>query len=622
MKSKATSAWEQYIEYIVLIVAIAILAWFAWGAFGSKIEYRQGKITVYADTVDDELLKAANALERKIKDGTESPIDIKAPEPLNDKFLRLLTERISPKDRVVFASVDMTAELDTNQDVQTELREYVSPDIPEPQNMRTRQWFGTINESVFSDVEGLEESIEGPPHDTMWVQVAATVDIEAVLESYNASGELSAIPSQWYDGAIDIFDVEIQRQRKVDDDWTSPEIVEVLPGHLSYRVQLSDGSIDAIERDEIVRALRKGSQDAIMNPDFYQLKGLTPKDLKDPANWSTDIEIELTPLQLLQQDLQKVEEKILDQQAVIAKVEQEIQDENNSGGGGGGGRGGMGGSGGGGSNKLDRLKRKLDREQTKLTKLNDSKAELVLEIEELTSTMEVEEGESVLSGEVWVWGHDTNVVPGEVYRYRMHVQLANPFFGHKPSLYPRQHALANEVVMPSTQSDWSSPIKVEKTKQWFVKDAKPVHQSESMNLLDTGYISIDVFEFSDGAWTRKSRDVHVGQPIAQAGVEDEIGWFVLDVVEDVQGEIVLLQEIDSGDFDTKRPHLEVDKLQFRHLIQQMREQSSSTGDADDDDEDSSPDPSGGDPPGGGGRGGGPAGGGGRGGGPAGGGGRP
>ena len=615
MKTKGTSLWEQYIEYVALVVAIALLGWFAWGAFGSKIEHRQGKIVVQAGTVDDELLKAASALENKLKDGTQSPLAITAPEALYDKYSRQLNQSVSPKDRVVFPTVDLTAELDTNQDVQSELREYVSPVIPEPLNMKTRQWHGTIAQSAIAETEELRESIEGPPHDTMWVQVAGTIDIDAILESYAATDGYSAIPQQWYDEAIDIFDVEIQRQQKIDDEWSSPEVISTLPGHLSYRTQLDEGTIDAIERDEIIRQLRTGKQDDIVTPSFYTLKGYRPKELEDPSVWSGDIEIEESPLQILQNQLKKVEEKIQKQEDDIVEINQDIKDAGTGSGGGigGGGRGGGGGGSSGSSDlKIERLQRKLVRAQATLAKLIEGKDAIEEAIEELKASSILEEGETVMSGEVWVWGHDMSVVPGETYRYRMLVQLANPFFGHKPSLYQRQHSLANLVVIASKQSDWSDPIRVQESKQWFVKQAKSVDVLSSNDIQNRGYISIDIFEFSDGQWTKKSRDIRVGQPLAAEGIGESLGWFVLDVIEDVHGEIALLQNMETRQILTKRPDLEIQNVQFHQLLRQIREQSSAGADTDDSDDSGSPtDPPVGPPGGGRGGGGGGIGGGGR-----------
>lgn len=585
MKTKGTSVWEKYVEYVALAVAIAMLGWFAWGAFGTKIEHRQGKFVVQTDNVDDELLKTASALESKLRDGTPSPISITAPEAMLDKFSHQLSRSISPKDRVVFPSLDMTAELDANQDVQSELREYVTPIVPEPLNLRTRQWFGTVTESAVSETSELEDAMDGPPYDTMWVQVAGTIDISAILESYAASDEFAAIPHQWFDEAIDIFDVEVQRQRKVDVGWTSPEVVASLPGHLSYRTKLSEGTIDAIERDAIIRELRTGVQDSIITPDFYNLKGLTPKELQQPAAWFAGVNLEQSPLQLLQDELEKANENIQNQENAIEKINEEIREA-----GSGGGRGGIGG--GDNENKIERLRRKLAKAEEKLAELIVEKEAIELRIEELNSESSIDEGESVLSGEIWVWGHDMDIEAGETYRYRMRILLANPFFGHKPSLYPQQHSLANSVELSSEQSDWSNPIEVQKSEQWFVKNAKTSESSSARKLFERGYISIDVFEFSDGVWIKKSRDIRVGQPITVEGMEEGLGWFVLDVIEDVQGEVSILQNIETGQLLAKRPVLELENDQLRQLLAQIREQSSAQDDEESDDG-SDPDPGGG-----------------------------
>ena len=584
MKTKGTNVWEQNVEYVALAVAIGLLCWFAWGAFGTKIEHRQGKVVIHTDNVDDELLKAASALESKLRDGTPSPISIDAPEALLDKFSNQQSRSISPKERVVFPSLDMTAELDANQDVQSELREYVTPIVPEPHNMRTRQWFGTVTETAVSSTSELEDSMDGPPYDTMWVQVAGTIDISAILESYAATDEFAAIPNQWFDEAIDIFDVEIQRQRKVEDGWTSSEVVATLPGHLSYRTQLSEGAIDAIERDAIIRELRTGVQDSIITPDFYSLKGFTPKELQKPSAWSAGVDLELSPLQQLQNELETADENIQTQELEIENINEEIKEA-----GSGGGGGGIGG--GGNENKIERLRRKLEKAEEELAELIEEKEAIELQIVELKSESSIQEGESILSGEIWVWGHDMDIEAGETYRYRMRILLANPFFGHKPSLYPQQHSLASSVELSSEQSDWSNPIEVQNSEQWFVKKAKSADSTDSDRLFERGYISIDVFEFSDGMWTKKSRDIRVGQPISVEGMED-FGWFVLDVVEDVQGEVSLLQNYETGQLLAKRPILELENNQLRQLLAQIREQASAQDD-EELDEGSDPDPGGG-----------------------------
>ena len=58
--------------------------------------------------------------------------------------------------------------------------------------------------------EDLQQMIAGTPHDTSWVQVAAKFDVDEVVATFSSGSEqFEAIPTQWYDGGADIFDIEI-----------------------------------------------------------------------------------------------------------------------------------------------------------------------------------------------------------------------------------------------------------------------------------------------------------------------------------------------------------------------------------------------------------------------------
>ena len=201
MKTKGISVWEQYIEYGVLLIAIIVFVWFSWGAFGTKIQVQLGQRSITTATVDDDLLAVAMKLEPNLRDGAKSPLTITQPEPLGEKFTRRLAQAISPNSNLVFPKVDMTAGIELNQDMITTLRHYVQPTIEAPRDVRIHQWFGTIKQTEVDRVEELQSNVDGPPHDTSWVQVAAQFDIDAVIESFSAAIEdenIFAIPSQWY----------------------------------------------------------------------------------------------------------------------------------------------------------------------------------------------------------------------------------------------------------------------------------------------------------------------------------------------------------------------------------------------------------------------------------------
>ncbi|MAI66820.1 MAG: hypothetical protein CMJ26_02950 [Phycisphaerae bacterium] len=574
MKTKGTNAWEQYIEYAVLLVAVAVMGWFAWGAFGTTLQVREGKRVLSASTVDEELLNAAKQLESKLRDGSPSPIEITAPAPMGSSFSNQLTSSVSPSGRVVFPTLDMMGDIDSGQGVQSELRMYVVPEMNAPSDIRTHQWYGTISESEIGSVENLENKISGPPHDTTWVQVAAKFDIDAVVESFaSATDDLDAIPAQWYEDGADVFDIQIERQVLEGDTWSVSETVSALPGHLSYREKLAEGDVDALERDAIVHTLRNGEQAKIVTPDFFHLKGAKPKGLKTPELWDGEENVDdTTEAGKLKAKLKKTQRRISSQVKKIADIQERIEEEKKGGGGaplGGGGRGG-------GSGKLQRLEEQLIRESDVLAGLLEDKQGLEDEITALLGGPS-EETETIMTGNVWVWGHDMSVEPGKTYRYRMTLQIANPFFGHKPSLYEEQKTLAQSVTIPTATSPWTSNVEVQQSQQWFVVDSKMADEGLSPSPSDRGYVVLESFEFSDGEWISKDSTIFVGQPIDQ-GVPDETdGWFVLDVNADSLGYVVLLQNVETGEVVEKRPEFESKRNDLRQLQQQVRSQVDSEG---------------------------------------------
>ena len=110
----------------------------------------------------------------------------------------------------------------------------------------------------------------------------------------------------------------------------------------------------------------------------------------------------------------------------IKKIEEQIDEERK----GGGGAPLGGGMPAGGSSKLEKLRIKLAKENDNLADLFEEKQTIEDEIDVIEEESEIS-SETILSGDLWVWAHDMTVEPGKTYRYRMTLQLANPFFGHK-----------------------------------------------------------------------------------------------------------------------------------------------------------------------------------------------
>jgi uncharacterized protein (UPF0261 family) len=97
-----------------------------------------------------------------------------------------------------------------------------------------------------------------------------------------------------------------------------------------------------------------------------------------------------------------------------------------------------------------------------------------------------------------------------------------------------------------------------------------------------------MFEFSDGGWTNNNTRIYVGQPLQEEDTEGEDIWFLLDVLEDTGGNLVLLQNAATGEVEVKRPHIEIARKDLLHLQKQVANQEDSMVDEEDEDDSNSP----------------------------------
>ena len=542
MKTKGISVWEQYIEYIVLAIAVLVFGYFAWTTFSNQASVKNNNKVITTENVDDALIASANILSPKLDDSAPSPVEIVAPKELLSTFEEGITASLSPNARVVFPGVDLTSGFSVNQDLVAELRSYIQPTVSSPTHIRTHQWFATVDSSQVDIIPELDSLFVGPPHDATWIQVAAEFDMQGVIEQFKSMAEgASAIPEQWYDGVIDVFDLKLERETLGPDGWAEAELIKVMPGRLTFRPSLSDKQIDTEIRDNIVDQLRGGHQGEIIRPPFYALKGFTPDQANYPDAWEPSPEGDVieeieqipdSPIARLRQEINKLTKKYEKIVRTITDLENAIFSSNQSGSTSDGGSMSAGGGAAGGRQD-ERIKKMY--EQLKIAE--NERGKIALERDELLKALrnlDSSEAESIMEtfgGKVWVWAHDLSVTPGEVYRYRVSIEVANPFFGRKPSLFPEQQELADPVLLSSVPSDWSEPIEARPPLQWFVLRAIPKGGSMTTATIDAGRISAEVYRFTNGSWHKDTFQVSAGQRLAaQDGGEFQTEWFLLDML--------------------------------------------------------------------------------------------
>jgi len=543
MKTKGISVWEQYIEYIVITISVLVFGYFSWATFSNQASVKQNGKMITTQNVDAELIASANSMRPKLDDSAPSPIVLQAPRELLSTFEKGISASLSPVSRVVFPGVDLTSGFSANQDLVAELRTYIQPRIISPEHIRTHQWFATVDDDQVGFIPELESLFVGPPHDATWIQVAAEFDMKGVVEQFKMMSEgAMAIPEQWYDGIIDVFDLKLERVTLGPDGWSDPELIKVMPGRLTFRSSLSDEQIDTEIRDNIVNQLRGGNQGEIIQPPFYNLKGFKPDQANDPESWEpTTKEDEIveegeqiteTPISQLRMKINNLTKRFEEVERTIKELQIELfssnQREPDSEGGAlsaGGGR-----SSGNEDQKAKELYKQLKTAEEERIQIALEREELLIALRELDSS----EADSIMEtfgGKVWVWAHDLSVTPGNVYRYRVSIEVANPFFGRKPSLFPEQQELADPVLLSSVPSDWSEPIEAQPPLQWFVLRAIPKGGSTTTATIDAGRISAEVYRFTNGTWHKDTFQVSAGQRLAaQDGGEFQTEWFVLDML--------------------------------------------------------------------------------------------
>lgn len=267
------------------------------------------------------------------------------------------------------------------------------------------------------------------------------------------------------------------------------------------------------------------------------------------------------------------------------------------GGGGGGldpGGGGSGGGAGGGDtgNEEERRKAANDRNRIRLTRQLRQFEATRSRIQDRLDTL-VREKNLVLNADqtewslpdlqtddmVPVWGHDLFVTPRSVYRYRMRVEVYNPFFGKDRQLRDSQAHLAESLSIASATSSWSEPVRIPDDTRYFVTSGSSATQTSS-----TGNATVEVYRMVDGQWYMQAFNVAPGDPIGRevrrsdlSQVDFRTGAFVLDVVAPVgdgatgpsrgsKSEIyIVTAEGETIRRDPERDTLSLDRLRLKAL---------------------------------------------------------
>lgn len=600
-KIKGIPAWEIYIEFVVLgVVALVALALVAMQFIGNpnSVEVR-GKGTVAPGEINDLLRQEAQQLARKLDPDSPSPENIPDYEPMLARLQEKLESPVSPIRLVQLPQTHIPP--GTGEHIRADAL-FVEPSAPTPEMVVASQYFDGLTEEVVSEHPDLREMLGEPPFDVMWNTVAAVYPSGEWLEALRAGGpddDPAPVPQSWHNDRTTIVDVRVEREEYVNGSWSNRTLLSPIPGQVELRSEL-EAEIDASRRDEILRQLRNNTfQRELIQPEFFRTRS---GSWMPPDPYAVDDPEDVGEEQLIR----RLQRQLANAERQRGQVERDIDaatggrtGDPGAGGGGmgtGSGSGGMGaggmGAGGAGTGRDDRtptrseahvnqLKQQLERIEARIRQLEAQLAELRPGEEFDPESLVIEEAEELL-----VWAHDLEIVRGSTYRYRVVVDLYNPFFARRLNLVEQQEHLADSFAIRSEASDWSEPIQVRPPVHTFVTRAHAPGQDRTVigRSVDVGSATAEVFRFYDGRWWQERFNVEAGQRIGeQKRVRSEDGeehlidfttdWYILDVVRDLDSDrddgraakVVLADLMDATVQEIRHPNEDAESRLRREL---------------------------------------------------------
>lgn len=546
MNNKIVIAMLGQIDKVVLVIALILGGFLVWrysmgDPFAVTIRVGRNSEVATPTEVTDRVLAQANRLRQQLNSDRvpEALADFSVPDYTQD-FLQKLDRSIVPEPQlgIPLAQVGISVT-----DIATESLEdieYVVPTPPAPIAVVARASNGVLDDAINpSQLEQIMSRIgDRVPHDFHYVSVAGQFDVDAWLQRMDSVEGGRAVPAAWQRSSFYAVDVLLERQRWVPErgEWGSTEVIEPIPGQLSFRGVAVEGRGDA---DALYRTITD-RQEEILRPAFLPLapgQG-PPWRAPDEADAVLD-EAEHEQLAQLNRDIDRLTRRI---ETLERSLDRQSGSEDSSSRRDQGQRGGstfvdpneqfMRQMGGGGSSspsrprterltpdeQLDQMIQerddKLAERDNLLTPVREgfepadgsddatsiasrgvspdqSQDELFREMfaKEVAAmqggTSGDADGEQKDEDDVQVlrfWVHDIDVDPNTTYRYRVAVDVLNPLFRRQQSLAAEQRPQAEHVATRSEASGWTERVTVDPFVRFFLVGASSTQNAAEIEV--------------------------------------------------------------------------------------------------------------------------------------------
>jgi hypothetical protein len=167
-----------------------------------------------------------------------------------------------------------------------------------------------------------------------------------------------------------------------------------------------------------------------------------------------------------------------------------------------------------------------------------------------------------LTADITGWAHDDTVVAGHTYRYSVSYTIKNPIW--KTSAAKNNPALRDVFALQSAPSDWSKPINVASTTNFFI----------AANSRPGAPARIKVYKWENGVERSHIFDVAPGDIIGgkDADVDYATGWTLVDLRFDDPknpGSMTVLVIDPNGNLDRRDYKTDQQKPELKALEQQV-----------------------------------------------------
>jgi hypothetical protein len=159
------------------------------------------------------------------------------------------------------------------------------------------------------------------------------------------------------------------------------------------------------------------------------------------------------------------------------------------------------------------------------------------------------------------WAHDTAVVPEKTYHYRVKYKIKNPIWAAGNVAVNPQ--LANEFVIESDWSSWSSPVTIPPLVNFFVFNS-PMGNASTCRF--------EVFKWENGEPKNETFTAGFGDEVGgmKNGIDFATGWTVVDFRDDPRADKQILLINAKGKLITRSFNADRNDPLFQGLKEQIK----------------------------------------------------